>query len=352
MLCIILCLLNFTIDSYLQFRSNGGVGAFQIEFSHYLTQRFGAVIGQDDFEEMLRQHDEIIAEIMQSMRLGAGDSGNATMFHEDGNHSIPSNQRLAEAVFDGIVCGYLDRHDLIDRFIESNIRGNAPLREMRIRRLLRIRENDASKSLLNPSTFYHTLEYAQSLSILVILATLILVSRLVTTDRANRINWLQYTSKQGRGILKKQLIAVILSAVGMTTLLVFIFAGIYSVTGLYAFWNNGINSFMGFPYHWLSVTFGQYCLIITGVMYLLSVGAAVFAFILSRFSRNIILLMFKVIPFFISAVLLSNWLLREFLSLFTEINIFTQLSVFAFTLIAGTAAALAVICREKRFELT
>ena len=255
--------------------------------------------------------------------------------------------------FDMLVNMYVNRDERIDSTIlmYAELIGT-PVSERAVRRLNEIRESGEYMSIITQHTLNHTLGYGQRLGVLAVLAALILVSRLITTDRSNRVNWLQYTSRQGRRILTKQFVAVILSAVGMTTLLVLIFAGIYSVNGTQVFWNNSINSFMGFPYHWLSITFGQYCLLIIGVIYVLSVGTAMCAFILSRFSRNLVMLIFKVIPFFIAVMLLSNWVLDHFLSVFDGGNDLTKLSALAFALVVGVVTAAVIIHKEKRVELT
>ena len=72
---------------------------------------------------------------------------------------------------------------------------------------------------------------------------------------------------------------------------------------------------------------------------------------LSRFSRSRIKLLFKVVPFFVPAMLLSNWVLNEFLSLFETGNIFIQLFVFLLSIIAGMGITVLVIRRKKRVEL-
>lgn len=342
------------IDFYKQHRTSGGIGSIQTEFAHYLTERFGSTIEQEDLDEMLRYRDEIIASVLNRLPLSTGDSGNTmTFFDVEGNQiAPPTSQELAEAVFDGIVVMYNDRHDLIDRFVQSNIAYNTSLRELRINRLYQIRDNDAQRSILNPIIFVHILEYLQRLAVLAILATLVLVSQLVVTDRTNKVNWLQYTSRQGRSILKKQFVAIVISAIGITTLVVFIFMAIlFYATNVHAFWNNGINGFMSFPYHWLSITFGQYCLLIIGIIYLLAIGAATLAFTLSRFSKNLVLLIFKTIPLFVFAILLSNWVLGDFLSLFDTVNIFIQLLVFAGLFAVGIGVAIFVIRKEKMVEL-
>lgn len=73
--------------------------------------------------------------------------------------------------------------------------------------------------------------------------------------------------------------------------------------------------------------------------------------LLSRFSKNKIKLLFKIIPFFVPIIFLSNWVLNDFLSIFAVGNILVQLFVFLFFLIAGIGLAVFTIIRERRVEL-
>jgi hypothetical protein len=234
----------------------------------------------------------------------------------------------------------------INLFIEQSQAG-----EKELKRLKEIRDSGEMLSIISQTAVYHTWKYAQGLSSLTALSVLILVSFLITHDRACKVNLLQYTSKQGRGMLKKQFAAVIISAVFITTILTLIFGGIFSLNETFAFWNSNINSFLSYPYHWLSITYGQYCLLLIAVNYLISAGAAAFAFLLSRFSGSMIRLLLKITPFFIAASMLSYWLMEEFLGIHTGGNIIQKILALLFFPAAGIIAAAFTIRREKKVEM-
>ena len=372
-----------------------GTWFFNVDFAHHLTENYGATLEQDEFEDFLNYREVIVPQLdkfissnqlfanagifsysdYQDFRLDFGlrynelDEEERSLWYaimlEWGNtirtsagEMLVSDNVAPEAYikminFDNVVglyraniIGDTDWGSNIDSFIE-----NTQLNEYEIQRLTEIRDSGELLNIMVWHTTYHTLRYAQNLAALVILITLILVSPLITTDRANRVNWLQYSSKQGRGILKKQFIAVLISAVGMTTILVIVFAGAFSTTGVQAFWNNGINSFMSGTFHWLSITFGEYVLLMIGIIYLLSIGTAAFAFILSRLSQNMIKLIFKVIPLFVAALMLSSYLLRDFLVIKIGGNVLAQIFSLIVFLIAGMVIAALVLNKEKRVEL-
>ena len=236
----------------------------------------------------------------------------------------------------------------IDNFITYN-----PLSERELRRAVEIRDSGEMVNIMPYETMRNTWENFMIFAYFIIPATLVLVSPLITTDRARKINWLQYSSKQGRGIFAKQFIAVIISAVLATTFFILIFACIYnSATGTAVFWDNGINSFLSNAYYWLSITFGQYCLLMTGIIYLLSVSAAVIAFILSRYSKNIVTLMIKLVPTAVVAIFFLVWILEGFLIVYyVEGNILIKMFSLAAVFIAGTGTALFIANKEKKIDI-
>ncbi|OWR31181.1 hypothetical protein CDO73_08575 [Saccharibacillus sp. O23] len=131
----------------------------------------------------------------------------------------------------------------------------------------------------------------------VILATLLLVSPSLNRDRARGIHLLQYSSAAGRRILWMQwaavwvsacvfsLIAVAVSAVPLLTADISDYAG---VSMLFM-----VNGSIAIPYE---ITFAQYALLLVGMSMLLSIAAACFAFVLAKFSSNIMAAVLKIVP--------------------------------------------------------
>ena len=86
-------------------------------------------------------------------------------------------------------------------------------------------------------------------------------------------------------------------------------------------------------------------------MYLLNISAAAFAFVLSRFSKNMVTLMIKVVPAAIAAVFLSMWLLDEFLMIYIGGSILLKMLSLAVVFIAGIGASLFIARREKKIDV-
>ena len=375
-----------------------GTWFFDVDFAHLLTEKYGTTLEQPDFEDFLNYEEVIIREVDEfvASRQVFIDAGIFTFadflaFRDETGqlYETLTDEEAKQRVMITGEMGYTTRlrdgtdirvnpyepsvaytkwisfHNVVGAYQRSVLRDSqwgaavdnfiegAPLNERELQRAIEIRDSGELKNIMSYWAMFHTWRYARQLGILVILATLILVSQLITTDRANRVNWLQYSSKQGRSIFKKQFVAVLISSIAMTTLLIAIFAGMYGArTDVHELWNNGINSFLNFNrFYWLPITFGEYILLTFGVMYLLSIGAAAFAFVMSRFSSNKIRLMFKIVPFFIAANMLSNWILSEFLEIYVGGDWVMQLSAAAVMLLVGILIAMFVLRREKRVEL-
>ena len=366
-----------------------------VDFAHHLTERYGTTLKREDFEDFLNYREVIVEELnpfFQSNTLlaqaGIFNYNDLDDLRQDFGmrYDTLSDEERSLLHLTSLELGYIVRTEQYGDLVsvnetpiayikmrsfsnivglyQSNILGDttwgshidsfiqhSPLSERETRRLIEIRDSGELLNIMDQDTIFIAWRYGLNLAILIILVTLTLVSPLITTDRANKVNWLQYSSKQGRKILKKQFIAVLISSLGMTTILVIIFGGIFGTTEAQALWNNGINSFMSFPYHWLSITYGQYILLITGIIYLLSIGASAFAFVLSRLSQNVVKLMFKVIPLFVAAMLLSHWVLSEFLAIYLGGNIFGQMLAVVLLPVAGLISAAFVVRREIRAEL-
>lgn len=363
-----------------------------VDIAHHLTEHYGAALEKEEFESFLAHRETIVAELdifvqsnalFTAMGIFSFDDLEAERRQLGARYDTLSDKERSQFWNISLELGYIVRTEIygdlesenetpeaylrlrrLDDAVSlyrRNILGEssidlfmarAPLNVREYQRLTEIRNSGELLSIMAFDTIWHTWRYTRYLAIIVILSTLILVSPLVTADRANRVNWLQYSSKQGRNILKKQYIAVLLSAGGMTTILASVFMGIFVIaTETYVFWNNGINSFLTHTFHWLFITFGQYMLLMIGLMYALSIGAATFAFVLSRFSQNMIKLLFKVIPFFVAVLILSNWIFDNFLAIYVGGNVLAQISSLLVLLIFGNAIALVVLYREKRVEL-
>lgn len=139
-------------------------------------------------------------------------------------------------------------------------------------------------------------QYAATVAVFAVLAVIILIAPLLTTDRSQKMNLLQYSSNIGRKILRRQFAATVVSAFILSVVLVVAAYIPFIANGSIKYWDAHIMALdtMGM---WLyNITFGQFVLILAGMSVALSVAAACFAFVLARFSTNIVTMMIKAVP--------------------------------------------------------
>lgn len=222
-------------------------------------------------------------------------------------------------------------------------------------RFMEIQETGEYRNIMSGAVYDNTVTYTVYLAVLAILTVLVLVSPLIVTDRARNMHFLQYTSKHGRRIFCQQFSAVMLSAFLLTTVLVSVFGAVYSVNGTWVFWNSGLTSFLNETFR-INLTYGQYIAVYVVLLYVLCLGAAAAAFVLSRFSQNLISLILKLIPEFAVLGILSVSVFNGTFQVLNILYVKTKASwiepvVCGLVLAAGLVVSFCIVRREKKIDV-
>jgi hypothetical protein len=188
-------------------------------------------------------------------------------------------------------------------------------------RLTEVLATGEYKGTLPGNVFSSVTHLFHHISLMLLFGTALLHSPLIVSDRMRKILPLQYSSKLGRRIKLRQFAAMLLSSVLLTTLTLAVFGVLLGRAGAFAYWNHGLMTFHGaivdfvpfFP-----MTLGSYLLIMASLAYALGLGAAAVAFVVSRYSRNLITLAVKIIPVFVALELLHRTVLPN---MFRSVNI-------------------------------
>lgn len=193
-------------------------------------------------------------------------------------------------------------------------------------RIDQIRETGEYRSLMSYWVYSNTARVMINFSLLVILAVMVLVSPLLVNDHSSHLRFLQYSSQLGRKLIRHQFMAIMLSALILTTVLLILMGIIYSSNETWVFWNTGMSSFLNVGFFYLlPLTYGKYILTYIAMIYLLSLGTSTIAFMLSRYSQNPITLIMKLIPAYGIMALLSyslvNFLFMSYNHWYTWIRI-------------------------------
>lgn len=199
-------------------------------------------------------------------------------------------------------------------------------------------------------------EYSRWCSIFLILSVTVLISPTLVRDRLNSIQSLQWSSKTGRCVLRRQFGAVIISAIILIVVELVIMVGLYSMLGTKYFWNSPLTSFFYGNKYWFDMSYGQYILLKIAFAVTIALGAVGIMFCLSRHSANYISLLMKLIPAFALLAVIGNSVvcaLFQFGNSLYKVTHIVGIEAYCATgvCIVGIVCATLTIFRERKNEL-
>ena len=353
LIIVLICLLFYLLfmSFHIKYFPNGHPATEEVYYSIELLQRYGPTLEEDEFYEFVMEtREKLVSEIEFYIESNS-------VFANAGIHSYEDYVRLSEK----------ETHTESEREAYRALFGEeCDFIGFRLQALDYIEEryhncfsettgDEKYRNIMDWHTYDNTAIYAFYLGILSVLAVLVLVSPLIVTDRARNIHLLQYSAKHGRRILRTQFIAVFLSAFLLTTVMILVFGGIYSTNGTWVFWNSGMTSFLNTTFL-IDITYGQYIIVYIATLYTLCLGTAVASFLLSRFSRNLITLMLKLIPVFAVITVLCTKVFELTFSPANLLYIVTGITgieayICVFVFIAGLAISRYFLRREKTVDV-
>lgn len=369
----LLCTLYYWLflSFYIDYFPNGHSETEEVAYSRELLQRYGPTLEEDEYSQFIREtRAQLLAEMESYIKSNP-------VFADAGIYSFEDYERVyeksdpTEAEYKAIWTLLGEECDFVRfklqalQWIESQY-ANAPQYTQKlisettdpkeVERLKAILQTKEYRNIMDGHVYDNTVVYAFYFAILAVLAVLVLVSPLIVTDRARNVHLLQYTSKEGRRILQKQFLAVLLSAFFLTTILILIFGAIYSTNGTWVYWNSGLTSFLNWPTFLFNLTYGQYILIYIVLLYVLCLGTAALAFIFSQFSQNLVTLILRLIPLFTVLTVLCAWVFKY---PFTTQNFLyralglvgMEAFICGLLFLAAVAVSLYLVRREKKVEV-
>lgn len=362
----VLCALFFFMFMafYIKYFPNGHPATEMMDYSIQMTEQFGTTLEPEEYNKFIAKANKKVSAQMETYIKSntvfseagifnfadfdkAYQTGKYTQLEENAIESLSGEES------DFLLCKWQALKS-IEELYDTDF--NHTLSEKEQLRLTEIQYTDKLNNIMYAEVFENTVMYTIYFAILAMMAVLLLIAPLIITDRTQNLNLLQYTSKNGRRIFNQQFVAVILSAFFLTTALIVVFGTIYSINGTKLFVNHGIISFLNYYMFWFDITYGQYIALYIVLLYLLCLATASIAFVLSRYSQNIITLILKLIPAF--AVL---WALcfSVFYNTFTSTNpLYKQTKIFgiepivcSLVFIVGLVASFYVVHREKKIDI-
>lgn len=247
---------------------------------------------------------------------------------------------------------YIDYGASLRSYIDNDFR---PVVVRSAEKLLQMRNTNLIRYDL-PMTFSL---YDAVVGVFTVVAVIILIAPILTTDRMRKLNLMQYTSTVGRKIFWLQFVATIASALVLSIILIAAAYIPFLASGAGDYWGAHIMSLAGWGMQLYNITFGQYALILVGMILALSVGTACFAFILARFSANIVMMLIKAVPVGVAvagiSVISINMTLADnniiFNTIFHGRIDAPEVILCGFVAVVGLVVAVIISIREKRVDV-
>jgi len=195
--------------------------------------------------------------------------------------------------------------------------------------------------------------YLAGAAVFAVLSVTLLLMPCGAREHLNHMLAEQWPTYTGRNVIRYQLTAALLSAVGLFMLEAFTLGGIYLASQTKIFWGNPMTSFVSGDILWFELTCGGYMLVCLSMTFLLMLGTAGTVFLLSHFSNSYINVILKSGIFvflyataggaaMISALTLENSLYQHVRVIGIEVILTSALCILGFL-----AGMFPLICRRK-----
>lgn len=201
--------------------------------------------------------------------------------------------------------------------------------------------------------------YAAITAIIALVITIVLVAPPLTNDFARRVHLLQYTSCAGRRVFAKKLTATLLTASAISLITVTLSYAAFIIPSAANYLGAHIGGLPAIGLWLYNITFGQYVIILAAITVAVCLGAAGLAFVLARYSSNVVTLMLKTVPTGAALVLIAYLSINALFNAenFVFTRIFKGRVVAPKVIVCGAVFALGVIAatviakREKRVDV-
>ncbi|MGL4655859.1 MAG: hypothetical protein ACRCWM_08245 [Sarcina sp.] len=163
-----------------------------------------------------------------------------------------------------------ERQYLIERYYDKEDWFELRRTEKNKERIDWVLENDISNSVLNFAIVRNYDWIISNFSMLIIITIAFIISTIFIKDKKNKMNYYQYTTKVGRRLTHKKIIAALVTSFLVVTIEIGILFFLYSQNGTLKFWDCSMNGIFSDYTLWFNLTFGEYIILSIILMYLLT----------------------------------------------------------------------------------
>ncbi|MDZ5471427.1 hypothetical protein SM124_06665 [Bacillus sp. 31A1R] len=184
----------------------------------------------------------------------------------------------------------------IDFSMESETLGINPINQAQLEQIKELKESGTMKSIFPTNIFDNYNQLIVNETTLILLSIMVMTTPIFLRDKRKKLEYLQYTSKIGRSLFNKKLVASLLASFIIISVQLIIFFTIYSQNNTNMFFSSKINSNMNFYEYWMNITFGQYIILTVLAIYVLGLMTTLIVAYLSRVTPNYITVIGAQVP--------------------------------------------------------
>lgn len=303
---LVLALITFIISKmfigfWIKYFPNGYPGTQIFNLSVDMLGKYGTTIEENEFKEFeketaLREKeaDEYLVKDKDAQKLGIDTYKKLQeeeARHRGGNEEL--NALSSKIMFEEKQYLFWElqaRDNMVDdyRYAIYGIDNSTSKMDERIKE---IKSSPEINSVLNYVIMDNYNNLISSFSVLLVVSIAFIISPIFLRDNKNKVNLLQSSSKLGRKIAKKKIIASIIVTFLMATIEIGVLFILYAKNNTLQFWNCSINSRFSPTIYWFDLTFGEYIILSIILMYIVAfVVASLSLFVSSKVSTYVALI--------------------------------------------------------------
>ncbi|WP_297135398.1 hypothetical protein [Terrisporobacter sp.] len=271
--------ISFNIEHF-----QNGSDIYDYDTSVYMLKNYGTSMDEEEFKDFKLYREEKIKEAnryLLSDEEFAKENINSyedyIKFRSKMGYNQKADKLISKVMFednvevfwelqslDNLIESYEDKEFLISSNYEEESSAQKARHE-------EIKDSNGFNSPLNFMIFRNYNSLIFGINLLVLICIPILICPIFINDNKNKVNYIQYTTKTGRKLFIKKVIASLISSIVITTIHLGILFTVYKSNNTYMFWDCSISSFISAMSSWYDITFGQYIILSVILTYIVSI---------------------------------------------------------------------------------
>lgn len=271
-----------------------------------MKEKYGEFMDEKEFEDFKLRYEEIKEEADEYIQSREDFKRLGITNYDEFVNMDTTNEELDRLFDDVIFKKQVDifwelpwREDFIRDYENREeymlIKAKNEKQELRIKEIL---EKGLETSVFNDVVFQNYNDFIKPVAATILLSVIFMITPIYFRDNKEKLHYLQYTSKTGRKIFKKKIIAGILASFIMVTLQLICYFSIYSTNNTSMFFNSNINSIYNIV-SWYDLTFIQYIILTVLGIYILAFVFTLISMVVSSIGKSYIALIGIQLPIMI-----------------------------------------------------